>query len=603
MAGPRVSTIVDGILLLLPSLVIWFVFADLNGWPQNDDPYYARPVQWLIEDGQFQMALQNGVLAASIVSHVAAGACSSLVFGFSYRSLFLACIIQQWIGSMSVYGTGRLSGIGRWGSLLAGFGFALQPLVFGNSFTFMTDTPAASWVALACLASTLAFTKQKMSMLLLCSLAVAWGFWIRQTNLLVLGAPLATLVLLKLQRWQSFPLITVSLLLLIPAGLSFGLLESGWIVQTTSDRMPAVIPDLEGISRLKQLTVSVYAMCLNIGLFGLPISVMLLDGALRCRARLPAGQRRICDMAAVVFMCLVTVPFVISGGGACLTNSTGFYIQNGHAGPVFLADMDEPGRWGQLGGVEWPLLVWQILTVVMIAIDGLMIWWVMWLVTTWTGCGGLQKERPESDQSESHLSNGLSNGGAVEDVAKLPLSNDSRMELISVAVGLFAMSAVSLVILLALIDPILDRYLLVILAPLLMGMVITLKLSDWRPTAISVSGSVALLLVLYAFNVVYVHDLLTWNNLRWQQVQTWLDSGLQPSEFDGGRDVNAWLRLAEDPHSHNRPGDTSNWWNGSAQRCITVGPRPGWNDTDRLTWHSWATGREHYLSVLTKQQE
>ncbi|HIF00852.1 MAG TPA: hypothetical protein EYG03_31285 [Planctomycetes bacterium] len=576
-------------LLVLPSLAVWLAFADLNGWPQNDDPYYGKPVQWLVEEGQFQLAAQKGELSASTVAHVVFGAASSLLFGFSYRSLFLACIVQQWIGASAVYGVGRVSGLGRSVSLVLGFTFALQPLIFGNSFTFMTDTPAAAWVAVACLASSLAFTRGSRIWLLTCSLAVAWAFWIRQTHLLVLGAPLATLISLKLVRRTSIPLVSGALTLLAPAVVALGVMESGWIVESTSDRMHTVVSDVEGVSRIRQMIVAAYGMCLNVGLFGLPLSVLLIDAIVSRRSTMDATRRRICGAAAVAAVLLLAAPFVMTQGGACVTNSTGNYIQNGHAGPVFMADMDEPGRWGTLDGVEWPLTVWQILTVAVILVDGLIVWWVASLMTTWWRAW----QRRATQHTEP-------SAGPQQDVSASGESDEQEFELVHLAVGSFAMSAVGAVVLLLIVDPLLDRYLLLFFAPILCAMGMILRISGWRPSRMCMSCTSVLLIGLYAFNVVYTHDLLTWNDVRWRQVQSWRNAGLQPSEFDGGRDVNAWLRLAEDRNSHDRPGDTSPWWSGSARLCITVGPRHGWEEHAMLKWHSWATGRDHHLYVLRK---
>jgi len=583
MAASRAATIFDVFVLLVPSLGLWLAFSDLNGWPQNDDPYYGKPVQWLVEEGHLQVALQKGVLAASVVTHILAGALSSLIMGFSYRSLFLACIFQQWLGAAAVYGTGRVAGLGRKGGLLLGFAFAIQPMIFCSSFTFMTDTPAAAWVAVACLASCLTFRKRSASWLLVCSCAVAWGFWIRQTNLFVLGVPLLTLSILSLNQKLPFSLVTAILFLLIPAGVSWGLFESEMFVQSTSDRISTVTSDTEGLIRIKQLAISAYAACLNVGLFGLPLAFVLLEGALGARRKLTLYEKLLCDAAAAMAMLLIALPFVVTGGNACMTNSTGFLIQNGHAGPVFLADMDEPGRWGQLDGVEWPLFVWQIATIVVIAVDGLFVWWLTWLTIV---C------RNNWRQHRQTAANIVDSPHALY-----------RSDLCAVAVGLFATSIASVAILWMIIDPLLDRYLLVVLAPMLCGIGYLLKLNDWQPARTTLLATLVLFMGLFLFYTVYVHDLLSWNNRRWEQVKAWTDSGKQASEFDGGRDVNAWLRLAEDPNSFDRPGDTSAWWSGFATHCISVGTRPGWEVESKLGWRSWATGDEHHLYIMRAVQD
>lgn len=595
MGNSRTRIVVDLISLGLPALFVWFAFAPLNGWPQNDDPYYGRPVQWLVEEGRLQLALQKGELSATTVAHVLVGAVSSAVLGVEYRSLFLACIVQHWLGAAAVYGTLRITGVSRLLSLIGGFAFAFQPVLFGNCFTFMTDTPGASWVAIACFLSTLAFVRANPGWLLVCSLAVAWGFWIRQTNFLALGAPLATLAVLKLGGRLPFSLLRAAALLMTPALLSLGLNETEWLVQSTAERVAGVSSEVSGAERLRQMAVSAYGMCLNVGLFGLPL-VGPLAGRLReALSQLAVRQRRVCVLLMAATGLLLAAPLVASSGGVCLTNVTGFYIQNGHAGPIFLADMDEPGRWGQLDGVAWPLWVWQLATVVVIAVDVLMVGAVSQLVMTWW------TERFGRDvPSSSALRAG---GEPTRAEANHSREKEQHVVTAAVALGLLAMAAASGCILLAVIDPLVDRYLLVLLAPLIAGLVMTIDRSGYRPAKSAVCSSVGILVALFVLNVVYVHDMLSWNDVRWQQVKAWQAAGWPATRYDGGRDVNAWMRLAEDPESRDREGDESKWWNGFAEYCIAAGPRPGWELTRQLPWQAWATGRTHSLYVLKKQDQ
>jgi hypothetical protein len=113
-------------------------------------------------------------------------------------------------------------------------------------------------------------------------------------------------------------------------------------------------------------------------------------------------------------------------------------------------------------------------------------------------------------------------------------------------------------------------------------------------------ASAGILLAMFAVSVVFTHDFLAWNQTRWRQAEAWLQAGLEPRDFDGGRDINAWLRSAEDPETRPRPGDTSPWWSGHARLCLAIGPRPGWREIDRLSWNAWATGRRHEILVLQR---
>ena len=89
-------------------------------------------------------------------------------------------------------------------------------------------------------------------------------------------------------------------------------------------------------------------------------------------------QRSACWFCSLAVLVALLIPFAGTSGRACITNSTGAFIQNAHFGPIFLSDMDEPGRWGQLGGVAWPLRVWQVLSLLSILSCACLAWWLAW---------------------------------------------------------------------------------------------------------------------------------------------------------------------------------------------------------------------------------
>jgi hypothetical protein len=102
-------------------------------------------------------------------------------------------------------------------------------------------------------------------------------------------------------------------------------------------------------------------------------------------------------------------------------------------------------------------------------------------------------------------------------------------------------------------------------------------------------------------SLAFTHDMLAWNDVRWRFVNEQLASGVKAESIDGGRDVNAWLRLDEDPNTSARTGDTSKWWSGRATIAIAIGNRPGWHEVQRLPWFAWATGgTTHHLLVLER---
>lgn len=563
--GSPWAVAVDIGVLLLPYLLLWVWFAELGGWPYNDDPFYGRVVQWVVNDGRFELARLKGRLSASTVSHVAAGVAICSVLEFSYRNLFLVCILQQWLGGAAIYGIGRTLSLSRGWSLLLGLSFTLSPLYFAHAFTFMTDGPGAACEACACFAAVRAFVTIKLRWLVACSAAVAWGFWMRQTILVTIGAPLTALCLLAMAGRNPFRNAAGFASLLTLPAIAVLLLESGWIVRADLPRIGVLAAESMNSTRMKQIAINGYGMCLFVGLFGLPL-VPVLWSNIRQQARgLSPGKRRGYFGAALMAAAIVAAPFVATQGRACLTVSTGWFIQNAHLGPVLLSDLYEPGQWGLLGGVVWPQSVWQCVSLLCISVFGPLAWW---------------GARVHLQQKTVWMEPG-------------PLS--------ALALGFIAAGVVAAGFHLGVLAHIFDRYWLVLLPLLMSWLALAARTADWRLSRAATACTCCLLIALFALNVVFVHDLLAWNNVRWRQVNRWLAEGISPREFDGGVEANAWYRIAEDPNTFDREGDPTLWWSGFATHAIAAGPRTGWNEVTRLPWTSWATGRQHELHVLKKQ--
>ena len=560
---------------------LWWVLADCGGWPSNDDPFYAKPLAIHSQTGHLQLVKQNGELTASSVGHLAFGWLATLRAEFSYRRLYLACIAQQAFGVAALFLTSRALSNSVGFSILASASLACFPIFFGHAFTFMTDGPAASWAVVAMCCGVLGVIYCEPLWLLAASVSIGLGYWIRQTNGVLFIAP-TTAWLLAFQSGavtqRSFW--TGLAALCLPYSVAVFLLESGWLVEPSVTRAidvaPAWNPQL-----LKNVAIAAYGAILLIGWFSLPWFVFAVRAAVSLVGELDGRSKLICASTAAFVTFVSFIPFVLTEGRACITNATGAFIQNAHFGPIFLSDMDEPGRWSQLGGVEWPLIVWQLLTAASIVSTAVVGWWIAWCLCA----------------SRNNHS-----------------SNVSQLLPVYAVVGLLVAIICGAALLIFFIEPHMDRYWLFVLAAL--GVWILVISSIYRdhnrraPTARdrlwSLAGSVwafGFIAFNFGLSTVFTHDMLTWNDSRWKFVNSMLDSGVHPSEIDGGRDVNAWLRLDEDPNSMPREGDNSQWWSGAAKIAISVGDRPGWHEVNRLPWDSWATGRTHFLLVLAKNED
>ncbi len=548
--------------LVAPWLIAWSCLAHLSGWPLNDDPFYAKPLAFWADEGRIQAVRQYGYLTASSVAHTLMGAVG-LIDGFGYRQLYLVCIAQQALGACAIYYFARRLRLSR---TIAGIGAAslmVYPLYFGHAFTFMTDGPAAAWSCLASVALTLGLIEGRRAWLIAGALAVGWGYWIRQTNGALLLAPCIALLLAwfrpggKLKASDAWPMLVALTMILA--------LESGWILPASAARLSDVAPQ-PGADYWKRTLIAGYGWLLLAGWYALPLAPWLVIQAWNERHRSDKAALRFADVGAGLVVAAGMIPFVATAGRAYITNATGSFIQNGHFGPIFLSDMDEPGRWGTLGGVQWPALAWQTLTLLSILSAGAVGWWASW------ACGQTWRSRQAS-------------------LAR-PLLDNASAWLIMLAAAVAALAI--------LIEPHMDRYWLFLMPILTVFCLLLAAERRWQIDRLSVAwGSLCLALQL-GMSVVFVHDMLAWNNARWQFVNAHMAAGHAAESIDAGRDVNAWLRMDEDPDTSARPGDTSRWWSGQADICISTGPRPHWELQTQLPWHSWATGQTHFLLVLRR---
>ena len=427
--------------------------------------------------------------------------------------------------------------------------------------------------------------KEKLTCLVAASVAIAWGVWIRQTNVMVLTIPLFSILLFSnssVKRWVSSRVVNryqtrlaaqrpaVGLLASLGiAVVSIALLESGCVIHSSSARLDDVAPDPLGTDRLKSMLIGGYGFSLMAGWLCVPALPILWTKMVTVGSTTSMKIRRCCWCAFALTLAGLLIPFVGTFGRASITSATGTFIQNGHFGPIFMSDMDEPGRWGTLGGVAWPTTIWMLLTLLAIFTFACLAFWGTWTLANW-----YQQLRE----------------GNTED-------SDARL---AVACAALMMVGASSIAVLLFVEPLMDRYWLFLFPPILGWLILLAAHQRWVVERSSLTWAGVTTAAFLTISVLFTHDLLAWNNARWTYVTQQLNTGVQPWHIDGGRDVNAWLRMSEDPETHARPGDSSSWWSGFAHQCIAVGPRPGWTEVRRLRWQSWATMSTEYLLVLQR---
>ncbi|WP_442510664.1 ArnT family glycosyltransferase [Novipirellula sp. SH528] len=561
----------------LPLLITWFWLSDLGGYPSNDDPFYGRPAQILAEESRFQVIRQGGDLSASSSAHVVIGAAVSKVIGYSYRALFLAVILQLWIAAVAVYKMAREANCSERFSLFWAAVFLFNPLCFGHGFTFMTDGPAMCWGIYAIYCFSRGLRRSSLGWLAAGSVAIGVAFWMRQTHVLLCGVPVAAIGLLWLRGQLTLSLWKGLVACVLPAALGVLLFESGWIVFGDKARVDTIFPDT---FNAKQWMINTYGMAILVGFLLLPALPLWVNRTFFVK-REPHSFENQHRVASLLFGGLVAVallvPFVATQGRACLTSATATFIQNAHLGPIFLSDFEIPERWCDMGGVSWPIEIWKFVTALSIANTGLLATSLYLSIARWF----LPTSEPTNDQSSTE----------TFDVSD------------AIVFGCVATSIAVIVLVLGVATGVLDRYWMLLLPLVLAVGAVAMAREPRQHNRVAGAISGILLICFLTVSVVFVRDYLAWNQTRWQTFEALLDEGYLPEQIDGGRDMNAWYRSAEDVDTMPREGDTTSWWSGRAIIAMSIGPRDGWEEVDKIRWRAWATGREHFILLLRKTSE
>jgi 4-amino-4-deoxy-L-arabinose transferase-like glycosyltransferase len=114
----------------------------------NDDWAYGLPVRALVEKGEFRFTFWQSM---TLITQVFWGALFCLPVGFSFDALRISTLVAGLVGTLGLYGLLRHFGAARLVALLGALFYAIDPLYFGLSCTFMTDVPFTSLMILSIL--------------------------------------------------------------------------------------------------------------------------------------------------------------------------------------------------------------------------------------------------------------------------------------------------------------------------------------------------------------------------------------------------------------------------------------------------------------------
>ncbi len=189
------------ILILIGLFLLQFLIVSPVGeFPLNDDWVHAEMVHHWAETGSFRLNPYTGPMLHLLIAF---GTGLVKIFGFSFFILRLSTLVFT-LGIMILFYL-LLHHLTKKSllSFLVTLTLWLNPIVYNLSFTFMTDIPALFFLIAGIYVGVVAFEKNDSHYVFLAAVLSVTGFFIRQTNILLL--PAIGLPILFYKQYRSWP--------------------------------------------------------------------------------------------------------------------------------------------------------------------------------------------------------------------------------------------------------------------------------------------------------------------------------------------------------------------------------------------------------------
>ena len=181
--------------ILLALFLLQFLFVSPMGeFALNDDWVHTDAVRHLSENGQWKIMPFAGATFHALTVY---GAAWTRAFGFSFSILRISVLVLMFLIVYLWYRFTKKETGSLFLGIFAALALWLNPIVYNLSFTFMTDVPALLLLIIGILLYTKAFDEKSVKHLLWGHLIGVLGFFVRQTNILLLGGTVLAAFFLK----------------------------------------------------------------------------------------------------------------------------------------------------------------------------------------------------------------------------------------------------------------------------------------------------------------------------------------------------------------------------------------------------------------------
>jgi 4-amino-4-deoxy-L-arabinose transferase-like glycosyltransferase len=496
--------------LSLMWLLLMWVVNPIGNFPLNDDWAYGKNVYYLSEHGILKF---SDWPAMTLISQMLWGSAFCKIFGFSFTVLRFSVLLLGLAGINLMYFFLRKTTENQFVPIFSTVVFALNPLYFSLSYTFMTDVPFLVTILLAFYFNVrYSNSPEKILYLILAFLFTAIAMFIRQTGLILPLTILTGHLLLNLKFTKNTVLQIGSL------GLLFTLLYLyiDWLKasQNLSESFSTGAELLQQGSLanfLEKLANRCGILLIYNGLFLLPLLVLVLK---TYWLAIEPPHRLLFLLLAV----LPTLPVFFIWDDLPVSNLLSRYGLS----PKLFKD----AYWGM--NLRPYLSDTGFLILKIAGTIGAFLLNFLILATIWNF-------RQIKKQSNAFF------------IKVIGDKNSFSLKFFSI--GMVA----SFWIFLILGTYFFDRYYLFFLP----FFILFLVPSEFKPSSFTRVLAILLVLAYGFFSVAGTHDTLALNRARWKALDKLQASGILPVEIDGGFEFNGWYQTHKrNPHS----ADGKSWW-------------------------------------------
>lgn len=513
-------------------LIVIFVINPIGDFPLNDDWAYGVIVKRMIEDGTLKL-INWGEM--TLVTHLLYGYTFTTILGFSFTVLRCSTLLLSLACLLGVYQTGLLMKLDKKTALIATIVVMANPVFMALSFSFMTDVPFMTFVAWSTYFFIKAYNTANKKLLFIAVFLCVWAVLIRQLALMLPMAWLFALLIDSKRKqftiwWKWLPFLAVGGALFL---YNYSMSQYGMLPANYGSKLDLVLSNLSNFDlRMFRNSVGyIFVFFTYMGLFLTPLLAFYSWSKLSKR----------------MWMCIITYTLLVSCGlilmGKALPSIDNIFVDFG-VGPSTL--LDHPGGFRSIPGGHAPMIIRWAITIL-----GTFSGSVLLIVTfDW-----LRKPRREKSFPKT-----------------------------------FSILFVLIYIAPFIITGYYDRYLIILLpaAFVILSDQLILKPSTWSRGVMA-----STLFVFMTFSIFATHDLLSWNRVRWQVIDSLVEKKVPLDQIEAGVEFDGFYHFTD---------DDPEWWKRITPTYkVTFVPLENYNTLSVHPYNKWMPGKEGNIVLSTKK--